>query len=194
MSRIKNDPSFFYETTNQHDKTSRTLPRSTADRSFISTRKTDVLPNSDLNNNSVEKKCSFHKTDGHTLNNCRAFKATSIIERRKLLKENGICFRCCGTSNHMKKDCKERIKCSDCGSKRHATALHIEKVTQFSPVSNHGGEIGKTDADVSSACTQICDILTRKDVDKGTSTQHIIPDFPLENTDTDKRDKAISFS
>ncbi|CAC5393122.1 unnamed protein product [Mytilus coruscus] len=35
------------------------------------------------------------------------------------------------------------------------------------------------------------DILTRKDVDKGSSTQHIVPDYPLENTDTDKEIRSL---
>ncbi|CAG2248294.1 Aladin [Mytilus edulis] len=37
----------------------------------------------------------------------------------------------------------------------------------------------------------VLEITPWKDVDKGTSSQHIIPDFPLENTDTDKEIRPL---
>ncbi|CAC5399594.1 unnamed protein product [Mytilus coruscus] len=58
------------------------------------------------------------------------------------------------------------------------------KATPFTPL-----KLKMEDKTVNNSA--FADFLTREDVDKGTSSQHIIPDFPLENTDTDKEIRPL---
>ncbi len=71
-----------------------------------------------------DKLCPIHKK-AHPLRKCRIFREKSLEERKAFLKENGICFRCCMSSQHIAKYCKAHVKCTDCGSENHDTALHI---------------------------------------------------------------------
>ena len=50
-------------------------------------------------------------------------------KKKQLLKEKKLCFRCC-SDKHAIKDCKAYIKCKECGSLKHITALHIMKKQQ----------------------------------------------------------------
>ncbi len=45
-------------------------------------------------------------------------------ERKSLLKQQGICFKCCSSIFHMAKNCDQDVKCSECGSVTHTAALH----------------------------------------------------------------------
>lgn len=150
MSRIKNDPSFIYDVNNNVEKPSSTNP-STHNRLKVNVRKTEATKG---NTDSVFK-CILHTNSKHTLNECKAFRAKSIEERRQLVKENGLCFRCCGSKEHFKRDCKVVIKCTECGSDTHPSALHITpQLTRTHNMTEvHGGE---HKAEVDSKCTQIC--------------------------------------
>lgn len=103
---------------------------------------------------SVPGKCPIHNTD-HPLNKCRTFRSKSIQERMKFLREKRICFRCCASTTHIKKDCKEKVSCKECNSSSHPTALHIDtpSVTLHTAASTHSGE---GPVDITSKCTQIC--------------------------------------
>lgn len=56
-----------------------------------------------------------------------------LLERKKLLKENKRCFKCCSPT-HMARECAVKMKCDDCGSDGHCTALHPD--TTLSPVAS----------------------------------------------------------
>ena len=91
MSKVKTDPGFDYERCLQ--TSCEPSHKSNPPRPVISARKTEVEPSP----NPVlgpDKMCPIHRTK-HTLNTCRAFKAKSIEERRKLLRQKNICFNCC---------------------------------------------------------------------------------------------------
>ncbi|CAG2227145.1 unnamed protein product [Mytilus edulis] len=85
--------------------------------------------------------CPVHGTS-HILNECRGFRMKPISERREFLKKNGICFRCCGPKRHLRRDCKEFLKCSVCQSREHPSALHtdIENIRKNKPPESHEGE------------------------------------------------------
>ena len=70
------------------------------------------------------KWCVIHKLS-HALGKCRAFRAMSLTERKNLLGEHGICFRCAASSSHQAKDCTVAVKYMECQSDKHITALHI---------------------------------------------------------------------
>ncbi|VDI02926.1 Hypothetical predicted protein [Mytilus galloprovincialis] len=99
--------------------------------------------------------CPVHGTS-HILNECRGFRMKPISERREFLKKNGICFRCCGPKRHLRRDCKEFLKCSVCQSREHPSALHtdIGNIRKNEPPESHEGE--NESGEVKTACTQIC--------------------------------------
>lgn len=76
-----------------------------------------------------------------------------------LVKEEGICFKCCASNNHLMKKCKQPIQCEKCNSELHPTALHVTESntrrTTFnsSETANNYGEEG---TEVSSKCTTFC--------------------------------------
>ena len=166
MSKIRNDPSLRYETSNS-DFASRS---DSHNKEHISSRKTEVVNQKAFT--FQQNKCPLHRTN-HSLNNCRAFRQKSIDERKKWLKEKGYCFRCCDSVEHKSKDCKAEIKCSSCQSTRHSSALHIDRPIEGLPVSHpslplqtnlqsgsplqsQGGEKPISREQVVSKCTQIC--------------------------------------
>ena len=106
------------------------------------------------------KHCPLHKKP-HPLRKCRGFREKSINDRKQLLKEHYICFRCCSSTGHLAKNCTAEIKCTECESTTHVTALHPYPPTwksKSSPsTSEDGGEEDKADnQEVKSTCTQVC--------------------------------------
>lgn len=69
--------------------------------------------------------------------------------------------KCCDSINHLAKDCKLQVKCTDCGSDRHLSALHPGPPpgpAESSEAEEKDG--GETESDVNvsvvSKCTEIC--------------------------------------
>ncbi|KAL0162344.1 hypothetical protein M9458_041740, partial [Cirrhinus mrigala] len=106
------------------------------------------------------KYCPLHRKP-HPLRKCRGFREKSINDRKQLLKEHYICFRCCSSTDHLAKNCTAEIKCTECGSTTHVIALHPYppswKSKSFPSTSEEGGEEDKVDIqEVKSTCTQVC--------------------------------------
>lgn len=82
--------------------------------------------------------------------------------RKALLKQHGICYKCWASSGHLAKNCDNNIKCAECGSESHISALHPGPAPWSSeaqtPAREHGREEGNNieEATVSSSCTQVC--------------------------------------
>ena len=90
--------------------------------------------------------CVVHKLS-HPLSKCRAFRAMRITERKNLLSQHRICFHCLATTNHLAKDCVTQVKCSECHSDKHVTALHAgppgkppPKEVELKDAHQYGGE------------------------------------------------------
>ncbi|XP_054867909.1 uncharacterized protein LOC129347292 [Amphiprion ocellaris] len=160
----RNDPSFLFS--RSHERQHEALSRSFGNK--ISVHKTEVSTGANQPTNpqvmhlkGLEKNCLIHNK-AHPLRKCRAFRAKSIEERKTILKQSGICFKCCAATSHLAKDCKAQVKCSECNSDHHDTAMHISVPPQGStrpaPPARDGGEEEQTDIDtaVSSQCTQVC--------------------------------------
>ncbi|XP_056443333.1 uncharacterized protein LOC130380174 [Gadus chalcogrammus] len=128
--------------------------------------KTGVTPKfNDSDTSSAEKRtdepdreCPIHRKP-HPLRKCKVFRHKPIEERKAYLKDNRICFKCCGSTQHMAEDCKASIKCDECNSKRHITALHPGPPTSSERAHTEKEESGEPDEDaptVTSKCTEIC--------------------------------------
>ncbi|XP_062583176.1 uncharacterized protein LOC134244932 [Saccostrea cucullata] len=155
QSRIRNNPSFLYETSFVRKDTNMS---NYYHKNSVVVKKTNTHHEAQNTAPSTEdismfQKCPIHNTD-HLLNKCRAFRLKSIQERMKFLKEKKICFRCCASTTHIKKDCKEIVSCKECNSGSYPTALHVDTPsgTLRTAASSHSGEV----IDITSKCTQIC--------------------------------------
>ncbi|XP_048249047.1 uncharacterized protein LOC125378158 [Haliotis rufescens] len=166
ISKEKNDPSFAHETYTASPRKDRSKLPFSRPPQVVANRKTEVTQETRANQD-WSNLCPVHKTD-HSLNQCKAFKLKTLEDSKALIKRFGICYRCCLTSTHLAKACREFVKCAVCGSSRHATALHVVDWEQEnsetgtpSPRVNDGGERKDSPSDTSkfpiaSKYTQIC--------------------------------------
>lgn len=108
-----------------------------------------------------ERQCPLHNKP-HPLRKCRGFRTKTLEERKAYLKENHICFTCCGSSIHIAKDCNKLVQCKECGSIKHLAVVHPGpapwKADVLASAANHGGEQQAVEAVpfVTSKCTEIC--------------------------------------
>ncbi|XP_071139321.1 uncharacterized protein [Mytilus edulis] len=193
QSKVKNNPSFLYDSQQANTGFKDKLPTTKGKLNDVRTRKTDFAETKNERSQSVDprEKCLIHGTN-HTLNDCRTFKSKPIQERRQFLKLNKLCFGCCLSASHFKRNCPNAIKCGECGKTDHPTALHIKNRDQQSTEpSGHGGEPVDVEHEVQtpiqSACTQIC-------MDKfgGKSCAKIIPVEVYRSDNPDRRLKVYA--
>ena len=145
MSKIKIDPGFDYERCSFTNREVHVPNKNTPSRPVIVARKIEVEPSPPSPSLGPDKVCPIQKSK-HTLNTCRAFKSKPIDERRKLLRQKNLCFKCCESDKHTKSACKLVTKYLDCGSSSHPTALHIVKPDSHQAgdsAPTHGGEHSK---------------------------------------------------
>ena len=182
MSKVKNDSSFIYDQTTSTTSSS-TNVRPKKQTTPVYSKKTDVtqpkivspMTNPTASNQSpsvprTEIMCPLHNTN-HALNKCRGFRKLSIEERKKILAENDMCFKCCGMKKHTARYCRSAVFCEVCRSNKHPSALHVfkndlDKVTGDPEAhKDHGGEQEKKSDEehgekigtrISSSCTQVC--------------------------------------
>ncbi len=169
-ARIRNDPSFKLSTSNtstpRYEKPSF---RNTASKGFISAHKTDITTSLESQTDKKDKRgdltkiCPIHNKP-HPLAKCRGFRAKPIEERRIYLKENNVCFRCCASMSHLARDCRTPLKCRECESERHSTAMHpgptpwtSKPVEQERTEQESEKEEKLSDsAAIDSQCTEVC--------------------------------------
>lgn len=107
------------------------------------------------------ERCPIH-SKSHPLAKCRGFRMKHLDERKAYIKENSICFYCCSSTKHLAKDCKVSVKCKECNSNKHLTALHpgpapwVTKV-EVTQQEQGGEQENSLPLEVTSNCTEICD-------------------------------------
>jgi hypothetical protein len=75
-------------------------------------------------------KCGHCHKDRSLHYNCEIFKALTVKDRYKSVKENQLCIRCLA-AGHYAKDCRGRHSCAAKGcTRRHNTLLHPEAITK----------------------------------------------------------------
>ncbi len=166
QARIRNDPSFSLSTQShlKQDKFSRLsnkIPvsvRKTEVLATVSYSKAKQLPEQKILDPS--KQCPIHNKP-HPLLKCRGFRVKPLDERKTYLKDLSICFRCCGSNKHMARECETAVKCRECNSDRHVSAMHPGPApwAEGAPVTEQeqGGESeGDVSSEVTSKCTEIC--------------------------------------
>jgi len=126
ISQIRNDPSFAYENMDTGSQKVHNKPIPRLQRTTVSARKTETMPGFPSKRPEINlgTHCPMHTTK-HTLNHCYGFRAKPLDERKELIKSFGMCFKCCASNKHQARTCSEAQSCSECGSSRHPTALHV---------------------------------------------------------------------
>jgi len=145
QSKIRNDPSFHYETESPTFANRSTAVNSCRhEKPPVTVKKTSV----------PENKCPIHRTP-HTLQECRVFQEMPYESRRKLLSEKRLCFKCY-SSQHVAKECGKDLSHSVYQSdiKRNSGASGYDKNPRVTPQPSvfQGGEQKPT---VSASCTEI---------------------------------------
>ncbi|CAC5363401.1 unnamed protein product [Mytilus coruscus] len=110
-----NDPGFKFESDQNNnspqarDKESgRSSQRPRLSTRNINVNKTEIATSTE-GIKPIKLKCAIHKTN-HSLNDCRSFLSKSIEDRRKIIKENGICFKCINSKDHLSRNCPETVQ------------------------------------------------------------------------------------
>ncbi|KAL2089355.1 hypothetical protein ACEWY4_014043 [Coilia grayii] len=125
-AKIRNDPCFVQFSTSSHKQERPTAK--VKGKMAVTVHKTDVKPTTDheadnSQKNDVAKQCPIHNKP-HPLKKCRGFRLKTLEERKAYLKEQGICFKCCASDSHLAKQCKAVLKCGECDSENHVSAMH----------------------------------------------------------------------
>ncbi|XP_075924090.1 uncharacterized protein LOC142925100 [Petromyzon marinus] len=177
LAKTRNDPSFMFGTTGISSpdlpKMEIAMAKQGTARVPISVHKTEVSPTTFANSvqttttkkkiEDPEKQCPLHDKP-HSLQKCREFRRKPLEERKNILKEFGVCLKCCASTNHLARNCKADMKCEECGSDKHATVLHTfyykpSGTKTSDPEAEHGGEQGETAAltsSITTKCTEVC--------------------------------------
>lgn len=170
QAKTRNDPSFVLNlssapTQAKFEKAPKHFPKSA-----VTVRKTDVTAavsaphaGTAVKKNEPDKQCPIHNKP-HALSKCRGFRGRHLDERKAYLKEQSICFRCCASTKHMAKDCKTTLKCVECASDKHISAMHPGPAPwSFGGQAEHSPEDmqsreseGLAAPIVTSKCTEIC--------------------------------------
>ena len=77
--------------------------------------------------------CYLHKSDSHSIHDCKAFYNLTYSEKKKVAFDNKLCFLC--LKNHFASSCVTDIKCKEC-NRKHDTLMHNFEIS-FSNKSPH---------------------------------------------------------
>ena len=129
QAKMRNDPSFTMSNPTGHVPSHTENLRPYSHKTTVSAHKMDIAAEHNQNGLSTRKmeepdrQCPLHKKP-HPLKRCKLFRDKPIEERHTYLKEHHICYRCCGSVLHIAKDCKAVVKCMECDSPKHLSAMH----------------------------------------------------------------------
>lgn len=162
QAKTRNDPSFLFSSSSCLNSVK--LDRAVKlNKPSVFVKKTDVSTTA-----SGSLSCQSEKPDGpgkhcpihnkpHPLSKCRTFRSKHLDERKAYLKENSVCYRCCDSTQHVAKDCKLSVKCRECDSEKHVSALHPGPAPWSCEKAKCEPEQQKDDLpNVISKCTEIC--------------------------------------
>ncbi|XP_030833438.1 uncharacterized protein LOC115918415 [Strongylocentrotus purpuratus] len=139
QAKIRNDPSFIMpRDTKQQDVT----------RRMVSVRATDVKT---VSSTASKVFCPIHKKN-HSILECKAFLAKTVPDKKTVLKQYQLCYRCC-FPGHAARECKAEVKCDSCGSQRHQTILHYE-YRNDSPKSSQKA-VDTPPSQITNACSKV---------------------------------------
>ncbi|XP_033979973.1 uncharacterized protein LOC117477426 [Trematomus bernacchii] len=154
QAKIKNDPSFIISTPS--NKASVTVHKTDIPEEPADTQSSPTFKKLD----EPDRQCPIHKKP-HPLKKCKLFREKTLEDRKAYLRDNRICYRCCGSFQHMAKDCKLTVKCFECNSDRHIAALHpgpppLNAQSATAGKDKSGEQSESSSSSVTSKCTEVC--------------------------------------
>ncbi|XP_034002065.1 uncharacterized protein LOC117495103 [Trematomus bernacchii] len=154
QAKIKNDPSFIISTPS--NKASVTVHKTDIPEEPADTQSSPTFKKLD----EPDRQCPIHKKP-HPLKKCKLFREKTLEDRKAYLRDNRICYRCCGSFQHMAKDCKLTVKCFECNSDRHIAALHpgpppLNAQSATAGKDESGEQSESSSSSVTSKCTEVC--------------------------------------
>ncbi|XP_070409592.1 uncharacterized protein [Nothobranchius furzeri] len=164
QAKMRNDPSFATSKANTHVPSPTEKLRADNRKPTVSAHKMVITAEPDQHYLSPKKmeepdrQCPIHKKP-HPLKKCKLFRDKPIEERRAYLKEHNICYRCCGSVQHIAKNCKTVVKCIECDSLKHLSAMHpglTPAPKSTTPGNNDNEEQTESSPSVESRCTEVC--------------------------------------
>ncbi|XP_052761778.1 uncharacterized protein LOC128204401 [Mya arenaria] len=157
-SKIRNDPAFQWEHQVVEACPKPKQRQSSSINARVVNRKTDIHIGSEISDDKMKNdqitRCPIHRS-GHGLKECKTFANMTWEERRKLLKEKGICYRCISSSDHASTNCPVSVTCEICMKKNHLTAMHRDR-TEFNVRNSAVPASDQSKVTVSSKCTSLC--------------------------------------
>ncbi|XP_057700851.1 uncharacterized protein LOC130921225 [Corythoichthys intestinalis] len=159
-AEMRTDPSFMLQCSNViNPRVDKTSVRRDKYRVPLAVNKIEISP-AKLTALDPDKQCPIHQKP-HSLVKCRGFRMKTLDERKNILKEHAICFKCCASTNHRARDCKAIIQCSECDSDAHVSAMHVGPPPwtpqDFNPpTQSHGGESEGPNPVNTASCTEVC--------------------------------------
>ena len=84
-------------------------------------------PGNNVNSGQVKptgKRCVYHDMDSHQTVNCNGFSRMDALDKFKLLREKGVCFKCLAVARHTAKTCNSKVSCGILINCAHCTADH----------------------------------------------------------------------
>ncbi|XP_057685988.1 uncharacterized protein LOC130912137 [Corythoichthys intestinalis] len=158
-AEMRTDPSFMLQCSNViNPRVGKTSVRRDKYRVPLAVNKIEISP-AKLTALDPDKQCPIHQKP-HSLVKCRGFRMKTLDERKNILKEHAICFKCCASTNHRARDCKAIIQCSECDSDAHVSAMHVGPPPwtpqDFNPpTQSHGGESEGPNPVNAASCTEV---------------------------------------
>lgn len=101
-----------------------------------------------------EKQCLFHNRTGHELTECKALNKITVKGKEQWVMKERLCF-CCFSPHHVASTCKENVKCSICGSRRHPDLLHLS-TEEKKERAKEAETANEAQENVNAKCTSIC--------------------------------------
>lgn len=140
----------------------------------------------------IKRRCPIHHKP-HPLKRCRGFRIMLLEDRKKLLRDNNICYRCLASTSHQAKECTVTVKCEECNSEKHLAALHPGPEPQMpkpppSPKEHGGEQANAQDSDVTATCTEVCG---NEIIGKSCSKICLVQVYPKGQRDNIRRMYAI---
>lgn len=163
QARMRNDPSFAMSISDRHVPSHTEKLRAYSRKPTVAAHRMNVTA-VDNQVSSIPKKmeepdrqCPIHKKP-HPLRKCKLFRDKPIEERQAYLKEHHICYRCCGSVQHFTKDCKVAVKCIECESSKHTSAMHSgpAPIPKSTTLRDDSEEQIENSPSVVSKCTEVC--------------------------------------
>ena len=133
---------------------SKVLATDSKDSSLITNISSPTIPtnkSSFPNSSSHNTTCPLHTNSKHFLKDCVKFSKMSYEERKELVKQHKLCFRCLGP--HMAKYCKISSRCEKC-ARPHITLMHDDNYGKYQRISEVE-EVPATE-NTKNLCIQTC--------------------------------------